>query len=95
MLVNGSLTREFGVKMGLHQGDLLSPLLFNVAIEGLSALLNKAVYMSYLKGAVLGSGEIQFPIYSLMMTQSCSYNQKWLTLRMLGVYYVVSNWHRD
>ena len=59
VLVNGSPTKEFGLERGLHQGDPLSPLLFNVAVEGLSALLNKAVHTDLLRGAVLGSGGIQ------------------------------------
>ena len=34
--VNGSYSDEFEVKVGVHQGSVLSPLLFNIALEALS-----------------------------------------------------------
>ena len=33
VMINGELTAEFEVKTGLRQGDLLSPTLFNIALE--------------------------------------------------------------
>jgi hypothetical protein len=43
VLVNGSPTVDFNVRKGLRQGDPLSPFLFLLVVEGLSALMKKAV----------------------------------------------------
>ncbi|KAK3189600.1 hypothetical protein Dsin_029161 [Dipteronia sinensis] len=58
VLVNGSPSRQFGVRRGLLQGDPLSPFLFNVAVEGLSALFRKAEAMDLLKGVYFGEGAV-------------------------------------
>ncbi|KAK2654816.1 hypothetical protein Ddye_014672 [Dipteronia dyeriana] len=59
ILVNGSLTRQFGMERGLRQGDPLSPFLFNVVIEGLSAVFKKAEAMDLIKGISFGGNVIQ------------------------------------
>lgn len=43
ILVNGSVTKDFRVERGLRKGDLSSPFLFVMAMEGLTGLMNKAV----------------------------------------------------
>ncbi|KAK2654073.1 hypothetical protein Ddye_013929 [Dipteronia dyeriana] len=55
VLVNGRPTRQFGLERGLRQGDMLSPFLFNVAVEDLSALFRKAEELNLMKGAYFGS----------------------------------------
>ncbi|KAK3219979.1 hypothetical protein Dsin_013949 [Dipteronia sinensis] len=58
VLVNGSPSREFVVGRGLRQGNLLSPFLFNVAVEGLSALFRKAKDLDFVKGVYFGDGSV-------------------------------------
>ncbi|KAK3228764.1 hypothetical protein Dsin_000645 [Dipteronia sinensis] len=55
VLVNGSLTRQFKLEKDLRQGDSLSLLLFNVAVEGLSALFKKAESLDLIKGVTFGA----------------------------------------
>jgi hypothetical protein len=40
--VNGNIGQYFQTKKGLRQGDLLSPLLFNLVADMLSILINRA-----------------------------------------------------
>ncbi|XP_058724451.1 uncharacterized protein LOC131595932 [Vicia villosa] len=49
VLVNGSATKEFKVHKGLRQGDPLSPFLFVLAMEGLTALVKKSVVLGNFK----------------------------------------------
>jgi hypothetical protein len=50
VLVNGCPTEEVNISRGLKQGDLLAPFLFLLVSEGLSALTQKAVSLSFFNG---------------------------------------------
>ena len=43
VLVNESPTKEFVIGRGLRQGNLLSPFLFVLSVEGLSDLVRKSM----------------------------------------------------
>ncbi|GJS72623.1 RNA-directed DNA polymerase, eukaryota, reverse transcriptase zinc-binding domain protein [Tanacetum coccineum] len=58
ILINGSPTSEFDMFNGLRQGDPMSPFLFILAMEGLHALVSKAVTTGLYKGASIGRGSI-------------------------------------
>ncbi|GKC96165.1 RNA-directed DNA polymerase, eukaryota [Tanacetum coccineum] len=56
ILINGSPTPELDMFNGLRQGDPMSPFLFILAMEGLHALVSKAVATGLFKGASIGRG---------------------------------------
>ncbi|XP_058768559.1 uncharacterized protein LOC131642300 [Vicia villosa] len=57
VLVNGSATKEFKVQKGLRQGDPLSPFLFVLAMEGLTALVKKSVEVGNFKPFMYGEND--------------------------------------
>ena len=46
ILINGSPSDFFGSSRGIRQGDPLSPLLFDIVMEGLSRMLDVAATTS-------------------------------------------------
>ena len=54
VLVNGSPHGLFGSSRGIHQRDLLSPLLFVIVMETLSKMMEKAVGEGLLVGFSMG-----------------------------------------
>ncbi|GJV69334.1 RNA-directed DNA polymerase, eukaryota, reverse transcriptase zinc-binding domain protein [Tanacetum coccineum] len=58
ILVNGSPTSEFNVRRGLKQGDLLSPFLFIIIMEGLNVALSNSVHNGLIRGVNIGSTDI-------------------------------------
>lgn len=55
-MINGSPTKEFSAYRGLRQGDPLSPLIFNLVVETLHLLLQKAEEIGLIKGVSMGNG---------------------------------------
>lgn len=54
VLVNGSPTKEFSLEKGLRQGDPLSPFLFNIAVQGLSCMLQRGCDLGLIEGVSIG-----------------------------------------
>ncbi|XP_058755939.1 uncharacterized protein LOC131629160 [Vicia villosa] len=57
VLVNGSATQDFKVHRGLRQGDPLSPFLFMIAMEALTAMVRNSVEGGNFKPFQLGNDE--------------------------------------
>nr|GEW10654.1 hypothetical protein [Tanacetum cinerariifolium] len=58
VLVNGSLTMEFGLERGVRQGDRLSPFLFILMAEGLNSMIKEVVQKGIFKGNKVGSERV-------------------------------------
>jgi hypothetical protein len=56
ILINGNPTKSFSPKRGLRQGDPLSPYLFIICVDVLSALLNKAQQDKVIHGVKIAPG---------------------------------------
>ncbi|KAL4384774.1 hypothetical protein GQ457_15G024410 [Hibiscus cannabinus] len=59
VLVNGSPTHSFAIGRGLRQGYPLSPMLFNIVAEALSALLRKTTSCGFFSGFHIGQNKIE------------------------------------
>ncbi|KAK3199765.1 hypothetical protein Dsin_023180 [Dipteronia sinensis] len=58
VLVNGCPTKQFSKEKGMRQGDHLSPFLFNLVVEVLSCMLNKAKQLDMLNVVVFGNSAV-------------------------------------
>src|SRR3954466_16423556 len=56
ILVNGSATKDFSVEKGLRQGDPLSPFVFVLVMEALTALMKKSKDIGEFRGFRLNDG---------------------------------------
>uniref|UniRef100_A0A2N9EHM0 Reverse transcriptase domain-containing protein n=1 Tax=Fagus sylvatica TaxID=28930 RepID=A0A2N9EHM0_FAGSY len=68
ILINGSPEGFFEGSCGLCQGDPLSPLLFDIVMEGLSGLLDRAVLRGLVSGFSMGNSNKQLVISHLLFT---------------------------
>ena len=55
ILVNGSPTNEFRFKIGLRQGDPISPFLFIIALEVVDMFIRRAVDLGMFQGIKIGN----------------------------------------
>ncbi|KAA8544322.1 hypothetical protein F0562_022334 [Nyssa sinensis] len=68
------------MQRGLHQGDLISPFLFNIVAEGFNILLKGAKAFGHFKGSIVGVNgvnvsHIQFPNDTIIF-----YEAEWLEI---------------
>lgn len=68
VLVNGCPTEQVQISKGLKQGDLLAPYLFVLVVEGMGALMKKAVGLGYLRGSRLRIRKKSYLIFGMWMT---------------------------
>lgn len=66
VLLNGSLGESFKSSRGLHQGDLLSPMIFILAIEVLTQMFLKAQGLELASGFIVSSIGMGFRILQFM-----------------------------
>ncbi|GAU25874.1 hypothetical protein TSUD_164150 [Trifolium subterraneum] len=84
VLVNGSPTDEFPLERGLRQGDILSPFLFLLAVEGLHVLMEAMethnLFYGYMvdKGTPISVSHLQFADDTLLMG-----TKSWVNVRAL------------
>ncbi|XP_058727126.1 uncharacterized protein LOC131598556 [Vicia villosa] len=102
VLVNGSPTKEFTVERGLRQGDPLSPFLFVIVAEGLTALVKKAIAIGDYEGFnINGKCEVdvlQFADDTLLIGEG-NWKQVWAIKTILKAFELVSglgiNYHKS
>ncbi|XP_042950052.1 secreted RxLR effector protein 78-like [Carya illinoinensis] len=75
VIINGTLEETIIASRGLRQGDPLSPYLFLIFVEGLSALLHQAERRGLIKGVVVTRGEQESTISYSQMTVLSSVGQ--------------------
>ncbi|GJY27504.1 RNA-directed DNA polymerase, eukaryota, reverse transcriptase zinc-binding domain protein, partial [Tanacetum coccineum] len=94
ILVNGSPTSEFSIKRGLHQGDPLSPFLFNLIIEGLRIAIKDATRSNLIKGVTVGNPGMRLShfFYADDVVLVTEWNQVGINniIRLLNVFYLAS-----
>ena len=61
--INGKLSGKITPSRGLCQGDSLSPYLFLLCAEGLSALIKKAIFDGSMEGVFVCRGVLGYLIY--------------------------------
>jgi len=81
VLVNGSPTEEFCLAKGLRQGDPLSPSLFNIAVQGLSCMLQRGCDLGLTSGINVGNtglviSHLQFADDTLIFSSDSLYSMQ-------------------
>ena len=94
ILINGSPTSDFSSKRGLRQGDLLSPFLFIIVMEGLHITLRDGLSENMFRGACIGSPSIRlshlFYADDVIIISEWNQNDMDNIIRILNVFYLAS-----
>jgi hypothetical protein len=69
--INGETGPFFRNKRGVHQGDPISPLLFDFMADALSALIDAAARVGHLRGVVPHLIQGELPTFNMQTTLSC------------------------
>nr|KAJ0200215.1 hypothetical protein LSAT_V11C600306310 [Lactuca sativa] len=103
VLINGVPTKEFPITKGVRQGDLLSPFLFIIAMEGLNVAIRSAIQNSLYSGISLPNNgpSISHLFYAddVLFVGDCSLSNFKNLSRILKCFHVVSglnvNFHKS
>jgi hypothetical protein len=68
VLLNGTAGKEFKCKIGVRQGDPLSPLLFAIVADLLQSVINHEYYLGNLTPPFLRIGTFSFLLCNTLMT---------------------------
>jgi hypothetical protein len=68
---NGMIGPFFPTHKGVRQGDPFSPLLFNIAADGLACLIEKAQEMKLIAGLIPHIIKMVVCIFNMLMIQFC------------------------
>ena len=86
VLVNGEPTGYIKPSRGLRQGDPLSPYLFLICAEGLSALIRKAKHDRLIHGVAISRGGPRISHFLLLMIALFSVELQILVVRLCIIY---------
>ena len=70
--INGKQCGQIAPTRGLRQGDPLSPYLFLLCAEGLSAMIKKAMEIGKMEGISICRGVLRYPIFFSLTIASFS-----------------------
>ncbi|GJW77906.1 putative RNA-directed DNA polymerase, eukaryota, reverse transcriptase zinc-binding domain protein [Tanacetum coccineum] len=92
-LINGSPTSEFSLKIGLRQGDPLSPFLFIIVMEGLHITLRDSLMENMFRGVCIGSPAIR--LSHLFYADDVIILSEWNQNDMDNIICILNAFHRD
>ena len=92
--INGKISNSFQPLRGIRQGDPLSPYLFLIVVEGLSALIKKSVEEGVLEGILSVGGDLKFHTYSSPMIASFFARLLYLIVILYNGFSKCIRWHQ-
>ncbi|GKA72324.1 putative RNA-directed DNA polymerase, eukaryota, reverse transcriptase zinc-binding domain protein, partial [Tanacetum coccineum] len=94
IVINRSPTSEFSLKIGLRQGDPLSPFLFIIVMEGLHMALNDGLAANMFHGVKVGSPGMHlshlFYANDVIILSEWNLNAMENIIRILNIFYIAS-----